>query len=161
MNFNEAVNIVLDFEQGYSDDPTDKGGETKYGISKRQYPNVDIKNLTIFDAKEIYYKDYWSKLFCPQIKNPEIRLEIFDFGVNAGVEKSTECMQKALNLIGEPVITDKRMGHFTMSAINRATKTYPTALMSAFRGYQFMHYLGIVTRTPKQRKFIRGWLTRI
>jgi len=50
---------VLKREGGYVDDPTDRGGETKYGISKRSYPQLDIKNLTLEQALEIYRKDYW------------------------------------------------------------------------------------------------------
>ena len=55
-NFNEIIEKVLEHEGGYVNDPTDLGGETKYGITKRFYPNVDIKNLTIEQAKEIYKK---------------------------------------------------------------------------------------------------------
>lgn len=41
--YDEAFKEVLGFEGGYVDDPEDKGGETKFGISKRSYPYVDIK----------------------------------------------------------------------------------------------------------------------
>ena len=58
-NFLRAVKEVLKIEGGYVNNPNDRGGETKYGISKRAYPNVDIKNLTLDKAKQIYYNDYW------------------------------------------------------------------------------------------------------
>ena len=41
--FSLAIPIVLENEGGYVDDPNDPGGETNFGISKRSYPNVDIK----------------------------------------------------------------------------------------------------------------------
>ena len=50
--FQHAIHFVLDKEgglrpdMGYVNDPKDRGGETKAGISKRAYPNEDIKNLT-------------------------------------------------------------------------------------------------------------------
>ena len=44
--FNEIIEKVLDHEGGYVNDPTDRGGETNFGIAKRFYPDVDIKNLT-------------------------------------------------------------------------------------------------------------------
>ncbi len=44
---------------GYTNDPVDTGGETKYGISKRAHPDVDIANLTLEDALAIYRRDYW------------------------------------------------------------------------------------------------------
>ena len=60
-NFNEIIEQVLEHEGGYVNDPKDLGGETKYGITKRFYPDVDIKNLTVEQAKEIYKKDYWDR----------------------------------------------------------------------------------------------------
>ena len=59
MNFEEIIDHVIDHEGGYVNDPKDLGGETKYGISKRWYPEINIKDLTIDDAKNIYYEDYW------------------------------------------------------------------------------------------------------
>lgn len=46
-------------DDGYINDPDDPGGETKYGISKRAYPKVDIKELGLADALGYYYRDYW------------------------------------------------------------------------------------------------------
>jgi len=52
--FEVALNFVLKWEGGYVNDPRDSGGETKFGISKKAYPNLDIKNLTQQQAGEIY-----------------------------------------------------------------------------------------------------------
>lgn len=57
--FDKLISFVLEEEGGYVNHPSDPGGETKFGISKRSYPNVDIKNLTKPQAIEIYRKDYW------------------------------------------------------------------------------------------------------
>ena len=59
--FDEIIQITLEHEGGYVHDPTDLGGETNFGIAKRFYPDVDIKNLTEDGAKEIYKRDYWDK----------------------------------------------------------------------------------------------------
>ena len=59
--FNKIISFVLEEEGGYVNNPNDAGGETKFGISKRSYPNVDIKNLTKEQAIEIYRKDYWKE----------------------------------------------------------------------------------------------------
>jgi lysozyme family protein len=58
--FSKIINFVLSEEGGYVNNPLDPGGETKFGISKRAYPNLDIKNLTREQAIEIYRKDYWN-----------------------------------------------------------------------------------------------------
>ena len=59
--FSEVIEDTLSHEGGYVFDPDDLGGETNWGISKRQYPDLDIKSLTREDAIDIYYKDYWLK----------------------------------------------------------------------------------------------------
>lgn len=56
-----AINFVLPQEGGYVNDPDDSGGETNFGISKRKYPEVDIKNLTDVSAMAIYRRDYWDR----------------------------------------------------------------------------------------------------
>ena len=58
-SFDLAIPIVLENEGGYVNDPADPGGETKYGISKRSYPALDIKNLTVEQATAIYLRDFW------------------------------------------------------------------------------------------------------
>lgn len=57
--FDYACGMVLLFEGGYVNDPRDAGGETKYGISRRAYPDVDIAGLTVAEARRIYRRDYW------------------------------------------------------------------------------------------------------
>ena len=59
-DFNIAVEKVLLHEGGWTPGlPGDPGGETNFGISKRAYPNLDIKNLSREAAIEIYHKDFW------------------------------------------------------------------------------------------------------
>jgi len=83
-NFDKAFEFVLKWEGGYVNNPKDPGGETKYGISKRSYPNLDIKNLTKEQAKSIYYADYWLKAKCNDYAYPR-DIIIFDTAVNTGV----------------------------------------------------------------------------
>ena len=58
--FDASMNFVLRHEGGYVWNPNDPGGETNFGISKKSYPNIDIKNLTKEGATEIYRTDYWN-----------------------------------------------------------------------------------------------------
>ena len=43
-SFDEIIEIVLEHEAGYVNDPDDPAGETNLGIAKRSHPDVDIKN---------------------------------------------------------------------------------------------------------------------
>ena len=61
MNFDVAFEKLIGHEGGYVNDARDPGGETKYGISKRAYPDEDIAGLTLERAKQIYRRDCWAR----------------------------------------------------------------------------------------------------
>jgi len=81
-SFPAAVAFVLSHEGGYSYDPQDPGGETKFGISRRAYPNIDIAALTEEGAKEIYLRDYWMPV-ADALPTPA-DIVAFDAAVNQG-----------------------------------------------------------------------------
>jgi lysozyme family protein len=81
--FDSAFGIVVGIEGGYVNDPQDPGGETKYGISRRRYPNEDIRNLTLDRAKFLYQRDYWNTQGCDKLEWTEALL-VFDCAVNGG-----------------------------------------------------------------------------
>ena len=58
-DFTRCIRHILNEEGGYVNHAKDPGGETKYGISKRAYPHLDINNLTLDEAEAIYRLDYW------------------------------------------------------------------------------------------------------
>ena len=72
--FEKAFKYVIYNEGGYVNDPSDLGGETKYGISKRSYPNLDIKHLTLEQARKIYFCDYWLKGKFEQISDDTLAI---------------------------------------------------------------------------------------
>lgn len=82
--FPAAFAIVVGIEAGYVNDPRDPGGETKYGISKRSYPNENIANLSLERAQEILKQDFWDKINCDGM-SWELALISFDCAVNQGV----------------------------------------------------------------------------
>ena len=159
--FLAAFEEVLGYEGGYVCDPTDPGGETKYGISKRSYPHLDIKSLTLQDAQAIYYMDFWHALRLDELKDYQIALELFDTAVNCGTGTASILAQKALNYLGGSVDVDGKVGTRTISALNTWIDHDPEALHKTLNGYQFMHYEHIVTGKTSQLKFARGWLKRI
>lgn len=88
-DFEKAIDFVLKWEGGYSNDPNDPGGETKYGISKKSYPKEDIKNMTLERAKKIYYENYWLKAGCDKLPEP-MNLVMFDTAVNMGRSRAKQ-----------------------------------------------------------------------
>ena len=111
--FNNAFNLILINEGGYVNDPRDKGGETKYGISKKAYPNIDIKNLSLEQARAIYHRDYWQRCKCEFLPDA-LSVAVFDYAVNSGVRKAIRDLQAVLG-----VKVDGIIGNQTIGAANR------------------------------------------
>lgn len=156
-NFDYAIQLVLKHEGGYVNDPHDPGGETKYGISKRSYPKVDIANLTVDQAKAIYKRDFWDPHFFDDIEDQKIATKIFDFTVNMGASRAIRIAQNALQSIGKKVTVDGRMGPGTIRAINESDSA---ALLKAIQDGAAAFYRSLVTKNKKLGKFLKGWLRR-
>lgn len=82
------------WEGGYVNDPDDPGGETNFGISKRSFPDVDIKNLTKDEAKEIYREHFWNPIAGDARPYPEA-LVVMDFAVHSGPVTALEFWSNA------------------------------------------------------------------
>lgn len=80
----KEIEKTIQLEGGYVNNPNDPGGETKFGITKRYHPNVDIKNLTIEKAAAIYKTEYWDKLNLDQYSFIPFRWKVFDIAVHQG-----------------------------------------------------------------------------
>lgn len=155
--FERLIGFVLEHEGGYVNDPDDPGGETKYGVSKKSYPHVDIASLTIEQAKDIYYEDWWLPLKCPQIHDDKVAQKYLDTCVNTGKGTGTKILQRALQMIGYRITVDGAIGPKTLAAVNAAD---PQALLVAMRQQQKAHYEQLIQKNPKLEKFRRGWMAR-
>ena len=83
--FDMSIETILKHEGGYVNDPDDPGGETNFGISKRQYLKIDIASLTIEQAKMLYRQDYWKY---DEIISQPVATKVFDMAVNMGLGAS-------------------------------------------------------------------------
>lgn len=156
-NFEKAIEVVLAHEGGYVNNAADPGGETKYGISKRSYPNVDIKNLTIAQAKQIYFDDFWKPYRYEEILNDDMATKLFDTSVNTGTKRGVRFVQQSLNQMGKTLTVDGLFGPGTLAAINSVDNS---VLLNVYRGVQAEYYKGLVAADPKKAVFLRGWLIR-
>jgi lysozyme family protein len=161
-DFEKSFQTCIGFEGGYADDPDDRGGETKFGISKRAYPAVDIKSLTTDDARQIYFNDYWNPLQLGRVLDDALACEIFEQAVNLGKTQAALHLQQALTMIGLAVAVDGKVGPETIGKANLAATTgKKDVLLKALNGLQFMRYMEIVRSDPGQKKFFVGWLRRV
>jgi lysozyme family protein len=155
--FEQAVGMVLAHEGGYVNDPVDPGGETKYGISKRSYPHLDIASLTKAQAEDIYYQDWWLRLRCNEIKDAGVAQKLLDTAVNVGLRTGVRLLQQALVEVGQAVTVDGLIGPQTIAAANRVE---PGRLLAAMRCQQAAHYRRLIEKNPRLAKFERGWINR-
>jgi len=148
MDFAEAFERVIGHEGGYVHDPHDPGGETKYGISKRAYPDEDIKRMTLARAKRLYLRDYWTPAGCDTVPD-ELRFQLFDMAVNSGVRRAVETLQLAAGVDNDGIV-----GPMTQQAL----QSMPAArLIARFNGYR----LEFLTSLDHWERFGKGWARRI
>lgn len=148
MTFDEAFEALIGHEGGYVNNPADPGGETKYGISKRSYPNEDIRSLTLDRAKAIYLRDYWGPAGCDGAPYG-VRFDLFDMSVNSGVRAAIKCLQSAAGCSQDGIL-----GPATLQAVSALDGA---RLSARFNGAR----LAFMASLPGWKDFSRGWANRI
>ena len=154
MNFDKAFELLMVNEVngmpdgGYVYNPADPGGETKYGISNRAYPNVDIAELTEDDAKAVYQRDYWDAHHCGDMPWA-IGWVFFDCAVNHGAHEAIKWLQGALSL---PV--DGVLGPHTLAAATAVSQPVAAARDITLARDEFAAAL------PNYPIFRHGWKKR-
>lgn len=147
MTFDEAFDRLIGHEGGYVFNARDPGGETKFGISKRSYPSLNIARLDRDTAKAIYRKDFWDPL--GENAHPAIKFQTFDFAVNSGIQTAIRKLQRAIGVADD--------GHF--GPLSRA------ALHSLPVSDVLLRYLAerleFITSLSTWDTFGRGWARRI
>lgn len=152
--FKKAVELVLQHEGGYVNDPQDPGGETNYGISKRNYSRLDIRNMTRDMAVQIYYDDYWKRYGYGMIASDDLAAKVFDMAVNMGAKRAHMILQEAINRTTPwRLAVDGILGPLTIEAINN--HPYQELLLAELKLGAIAFYLGL-----NKPRFIVGWVRR-
>lgn len=123
--FDLMFNHLINAEGGYQCDPDDRGNwtsgvigkgklkGTKYGVSAMAYPKLNIKELTVEDAKNIFRIDYWDKIKANYLPD-SLSILVSDTAYNSGCKTAVKILQKALG-----VSIDGKIGNTTIGAANR------------------------------------------
>ena len=140
--------LVLEGGSKITNDPSDSGGQTKYGISKKAFPNVNVINLTEQQAIDIYKNNFYNVCMIDSINDELLALHVFDFAVNAGIGRSVKTLQKIVGsaqdgIIGAKTLSMVNSGNFTDDFIQARTNFYKS--------------IGV----EKNAKFLKGWLNRV
>ena len=147
MGFDECVRKLLIHEGVDSDHPQDKGGRTKFGISKSAYPNIDIPNLTKDQAIAIYRRDYWDKMKCDQLPSG-VAHTVFDMAVNMGPARAGKILQESCGAKADGII-----GSTTIAKANAADHA---SIVQDLASKREVYYRSC----DKFPIFGKGWLNR-
>lgn len=152
--------------EGYlSDDPDDRGGVTKYGISLRWLRTQpdgdidgdgdidadDIRALTPDQAAAFYHAGFWLAAGC-HLLPLRPALAVFDAVVNAGVSQGVQLLQDVLGVRRDGVV-----GPVTAAAVRAAGDD----LVPEYLGRRALFYHDITLANSTYAKFLRGWLNRL
>ncbi len=175
-NFDSCVAYVLGHEGGLSQNKSDPGGATNFGISLRFLREVDsdsLKRISIFgdvteqtvvdltkeQAEKIYYSEFWIKAPYDKIQNSIIGKYVFDMHVHHGLSMATKIAQRACSAAQKTkdfVKDDGLFGARTCQALNQASFMVIPPLISERSA--FMRQL--VALDKKLEVFLDGWISR-
>jgi len=147
-NFDYCIPHILEEEGGYTNNKRDPGGETKYGISKRSYPSLDIPALSENQAKSIYRRDYWDVNNLDSLSLP-LALCVLDCAVNQGNAVAVPLLQR---LVGAK--DDGDIGPQTLQSIRQYVMRELVVNYMAERGVRYAN-------TKNFETFGRGWMRRL
>ena len=153
MSFETVVHMVLEHEGGYVNHPSDPGGETKYGISKRAYPDVDIAELTEDDAADLYKRDYWDRIKGDDLP-VGVACVVMDYAVNSGISRASKALQSVCGIAnGDGIIGPASLNAVWTTVKNTSEEDVITAVTEQRQG--FIRALSIYDT------FGKGWERRI
>lgn len=179
MSIHNIITGVIEKEgSAYTNDPSDSGGPTKYGITLktlegyrgRKCTPQDVKDLSELEARAIYYQMFVKDPGFEQVNflSAAIAEELVDSGVNCGVGRPTIWLQEELNNLNNggthyaDIEEDGRIGPGTMKALKafleRRGKEGEMVLVRALNVAQGQHYRTLVRRRAKDEKYYYGWL---
>jgi lysozyme family protein len=185
-NFLLSYTATMKVEGGYSNNPTDKGGETYKGISRKMHPewtgwniidkystaNVYLlneqlngdNNLQLL-VQDFYKREFWDALKLGEVNNQKIATELFDTAVNMGTGTAALFLQRALNVSNinnkdyADLKLDGQIGAKTLTALN--DHPAPNIVFKLLNILQGAKYIAICEANPSQEIFLKGWLTRV
>lgn len=182
--FKLAYNITCAHEGGYVKDPKDNGGETYKGISRNNFPNwqgwkiidsfkKDAGFPAVLEKHELlnslvldfYKSEFWDVNRLTEVAHQEIANELFDTGVNVGIDFAARSLQRALNVANQEgryypdMVVDGKIGGTTLKALNAHPK--PATILKALNALQGAKYIAICEARQSQERFLNGWMERV
>ncbi len=152
---NKVINFIMKELEGYTETsiPEDTGGVTKYGISQKWNPDVDVHSLTYEEAVKIYEQKI--KHFNIHKLPYDIGLFLAQWGWLCGYGTAIKYVQVALKLSCDGIL-----GTHTYNEIISCYKMDSKPILKLFINLYEANITAVVTKNPIQKKFYKGWINR-
>ncbi|MBF9223004.1 glycoside hydrolase family 108 protein [Hymenobacter ruricola] len=178
-DFATAHALTTRNEGGYAHNPADAGGETLFGVSRKNFPqwagwpivdelkrhagfpgtanaNAQLQQL----AHALYKTAFRNVLKLDGVTNQAVANAAYDFGVNAGTGRAAGFLQRAVNVTsGAQLVADGVVGPRTVAALN--AHPHQALLLKAFAFLRGTFYIGLAEKSLTQEQFIPSWFLRI
>jgi hypothetical protein len=160
-NFDKSINLMLGLEGGKSDEGSDRGGRTNYGITQFTYnawnkkhnlPKRDVFKITPEIAKQIYKDEFWNVIKGAQLPK-NVANAILSMALTDGPQDSIKFVQKMLGI--NPV--SGIMGPITMTKIWEKSKKGDADFTRAILNKQIDRY----QKDEQAATYGKGWTNRV
>lgn len=171
-DFDQALAVVLEHEgAGFTSDPRDPGGPTKFGITLRALRDLrpdataeDVAALTREEASCVYRVGWWDALGLARFRDQQVATKVLDVTVNLGRTAGIRLLQSSVNCCLDPaaeneprLAVDGVLGPKTLAAANSTT---PRELLLELGFHMLDRYHKLLELHPEMEVFRQGWARR-
>lgn len=169
----KIINDIIKVEAGYVNNPNDSGGATNFGITERVARawgyEEEMKDMPRGMAFDIYASEYWDSVYGDKLcdLSETIAYEVVDTGINCGVMRASEFLQRVLNVMNRQgelyrdLKIDGHIGPATVSALaSYLSVRSESILLKALNCLQGARYIDLAERYSKNEDFIYGWFNK-
>lgn len=169
----QIINQIIEAEGDYVNDPSDSGGETRYGITRETAIAYGYAGPVITLPRElafmIYKEKYWDTVAGDTLAefSERIAAEVVDTAVNMGPSAAATFLQRCLNVFNDrgrlypDLVIDGRIGQVTLRALSEYLSVRDEAvLVKALNCLQGTKYIELAERREKDERFVYGWIAQ-
>lgn len=159
-NLDALLRRLLIREGGFVNHPADKGGATKFGITRgtlarsrgRAVTVQEVAELSLEEAMDIYRRDYVQAPGFMLLKDPQLIEQMVDAAVNHGPAQAVKMLQRAVKSQSDGILGPRTLA--------RCSDLPLAVLYSRFMIERLRFFAAILNRDQSQSIFAAGWANR-